>query len=88
VSADDTRTGTDGDLASAGQDFGEQLDRKLAKSRDDASRAATALAELAIAIAERGGKEDTAAVELATRARGLAVRIHAPADAAAALKQS
>jgi len=53
-----------------------QLDRKLAKARDDAARAATALAELAIAIAERGATQDTAAEELATRARGLAIRIH------------
>ncbi len=64
----------------------EQLSRKLAKARDDASRAATALAELAIAVAERGAHEDTAATELATRAHGLAVRIHTPVDPNAALK--
>lgn len=65
----------------------EQLSRKLAKARDDASRAATALAELAIAVAERGATQDTRAEELATRARGLAVRIHAT-DSSAAIKEA
>jgi len=60
----------------------EQLGRKLAKAKDDASRSATALAELAIAIAERGAEKDTRAEELATRARGLAVRIHGPVASA------
>jgi hypothetical protein len=54
----------------------EQLGRKLAKAREDATRAATALAELAIAVAERGATQDTAAEDLAARARGLAFRIN------------
>ncbi|HZU95832.1 MAG TPA: hypothetical protein VFF73_03930 [Planctomycetota bacterium] len=53
----------------------EQLTRKEQKARDDAARAATALAELAIAIAERGASADTTAEDLAARAESLAFRI-------------
>jgi hypothetical protein len=57
----------------------EQLERKLTRAREDGARAATALAELGLAIAERQGVPGPDAAELEARVRGLAFRLGAPA---------
>jgi hypothetical protein len=66
------------DVRASRDRMSEQLGRKVQKSRDDATRAATALAELAIAISERASVPDTRAEDLEARARGLAFRIGIP----------
>jgi hypothetical protein len=71
------------EVQAARERVAEQLDRKLTRAREDATRSATALAELGLAI-ERQGVAGEDAARLEARAQGLAFRLGAPRQASPA----